>query len=55
MANYKIKETNIDYGCGIEKLEYIEYGDILRIPEPSQMMNKINEIIDVLDRICGKR
>lgn len=64
---YEKKENYINYGCGIDKLEeeliyarnYNGYttGEIVgkELPSQKEMMNKINEIIDALDRICGKR
>ena len=64
---YYNEGKNINYSCGIDKLEeeliYArDYngqitGEIVgkKLPSQKEMMNKINEIIDVLDRICGKR
>ena len=64
---YEKKGNLINYGCGIDKLEegliyardYNGYttGEIIgkELPSKGEMMNKINEIIDVLDRMCGKR
>ena len=46
----ELEATRNRKGCGIEKLEMIEDTNFWRFPNNEMLMNKINEIIDYLDR-----